>query len=225
MIRQSKPFSMKKVIFVFSSVILGLITAQAQTTTFGFKAGVSANNLPLRTETSDDDNVRIDGGHTGFHVGGVADIAFNQKFSIQPNLLFALKGGSFVTTGRVQIMSIDLPINFLYKHNGFFVGLGPNLSYGISAKLKPYDTGDPDTDLYEEQPLDEEPLFNRFEVGVNALMGYQFPSGLTIGTTFNRGFSNILNDEDLIGTNTQINTRFFGFSVGYMFGKTTAKKK
>jgi hypothetical protein len=225
MIRQSKPFSMKKIIFVFSSLMLGLITAQAQTTTFGFKAGINANNLPLKTESGDIDNIRLDGGHTGFHVGGIADISFNPNFSIQPNLLFALKGGSLFTEGRTQIMTLDLPINFLYKHNGFFIGVGPNLSYGLSAKLKPFDPDDDEIDLYEEQPGDEEPPFNRFEVGVNALMGYQFPGGLTIGTTFNRGFNNLLNDEDLIGTNTHVNTRFFGFSIGYMFGKTAVKKK
>jgi hypothetical protein len=220
---QSKPIIMKKILVLFTTVIASAVIVHAQTVNFGFKAGANANNLPLKTESGGEDVV-LDGGTTGFHVGGIADIAFSSNFSVQPNLLFVMKGGGFFTSGKVQIFSIDLPINALYRHNGFFIGAGPNLSYGVSAKLKPYGSGE-DTDLYEEPPSETEPPFNRFEVGVNALMGYQFPSGLTLGANFTRGFSNVLNDEDLIGTNTKINTRFVGFSIGYMFGTKTPKKK
>lgn len=223
---QSKPKIMKKILVLFSTVITTVTMTHAQTVSFGFKAGANANNLPLRTESGTVDDIVLDGGTTGFHVGGIADFSFSPNFSLQPNLLFVMKGGGLFTEGKAQIFSIDLPINALYRHNGFFIGAGPNLSYGVSAKLKPYDTGDEDVDLYEEQPGDTEPPFNRFEVGVNALMGYQFPSGLTLGANFTRGFSNILNDEDgFIGTNTNISTRYIGFSIGYMFAKKAPKKK
>jgi hypothetical protein len=223
---QSKPIIMKKILVLFTTVIASAVIVHAQTFSFGFKAGANANNLPLKTESGDVDDIVLDGGTTGFHVGGVADIAFSSNFSVQPNLLFVMKGGGLFTQGKTQLFTIDLPINALYRHNGFFIGAGPNLSYGVSAKLKPYEAGEDDIDLYEEQPGETEPPFNRFEVGVNAVMGYQFPSGLTLGANFTRGFSNVLNDEDgFIGTNTRINTRFVGFSIGYMFAKKAPKKK
>lgn len=211
---------MKKIVLVLSASLISLVTINAQTIAFGVKGGVNANNLPLKTEAGTSDDIVLDGGTTGFHVGGVVDLAFNSHFSIQPNLLFAMKGGGFFTEGKINIMAIDLPINFLYKHDGFFVGAGPNFSYGISGKLKPYDSAEEDVDLYEKpDPTTEEP-FKRFEIGANVLMGYQFPSGLTIGASYTPGISNLLNDEDgTIGANTKINTRMFGFSIGYMFKK------
>lgn len=214
---------MKKIAILAIAATFTGSALMAQSTSFGFKVGVNHNNLPLRAEDGSND-IRIDGSSTGFHVGGVADIAFNPNFSIQPNLLLVLKGGTFVTSGKLPILAIDLPINFLYKTNGFFIGAGPNFSYGLSAKLKPWDDSDPETDLYEEQGSDEAP-FNRFEIGSNLTLGYQFPSGLTIGANWTQGFTNVLNEEDLIGTDSKLNTRYFGLSVGYLFNKGGAKKK
>lgn len=206
---------MKKIVLVLSASLISLVTLNAQTIAFGVKGGVNANNLPLKTDAVTTDDFVTDGGATGFHLGGVVDLAFNSHFSIQPNLLFAMKGGGFFTEGKIDIMAIDLPINFLYRHDGFFIGAGPNFSYGISAKLKPYNDANEDIDLYEKlDPTADEP-FKRFEIGANVLMGYQFPGGLTVGASYTPGFTNILNDEE----DVRINTRMFGFSIGYMFKK------
>jgi hypothetical protein len=213
---------MKKIAILAIAAAITAGSVSAQSTSFGFKVGVNHNNLPLRTESGGDD-YRFDGSSTGFHVGGVADFAFNSNFSIQPNLLLVLKGGTLIEGGKVPILAIDLPINFLYKTNGFFIGAGPNISYGLSAKLKPFDGGD-EQDLYEEEGGNEAP-FNRFEIGSNVTLGYQFPSGLTIGANWAQGFSNILNEENLIGEDTKLNTRYFGLSIGYLFNKGGAKKK
>jgi hypothetical protein len=214
---------MKKIAILAIAAAFTGGAALAQTTSFGFKVGINHNNLPLKAESGGTD-FRLDGSSTGFHVGGVADFAFNPNFSIQPNLLLVLKGGTLSEGGKVPILAIDLPINFLYKTNGFFIGAGPNFSYGLSAKLKPWVDGDDETDLYEEQGGEEAP-FNRFEIGSNVTLGYQFPSGLTIGANWTQGFSNVLNEDDLIGDDTKLNTRYFGLSIGYLFNKGGAKKK
>ena len=38
-------------------------------------------------------------GLTSFHVGGVAEISFSEKFSVQPELLYSAQGASFEESG------------------------------------------------------------------------------------------------------------------------------
>lgn len=114
------------------------------------------------------------------------------------------------------MMAIDLPVNFLYRNNGFFAGLGPNFSYGLSAKQK---NGDAD-DLYKKYPHEdggESAVFKRFELGANLTMGYQFSNGLLISTQYSHGLSNIAGRE---ASSQKYSTRILGLSVGYMIGSS-----
>ncbi len=210
--------------FVFFGAILLSHSLLAQQISVGIKAGANANNLPITLTGNDiDGTARIDGGTTGFHIGGLVDIGVTANFSVQPNLLFAMKGGGLSTLGKIQLMTIDLPVNLLYKHQGFFIGGGPMLSYGISGKLKPYDKDEDDRDVYDADDWGgNDALLKKFEVGVNLTMGYNFPGGWSLSTNFARGFNNILTNEDLLGgsnNDPKINTRIVGFSIGYTFGK------
>lgn len=197
--------------FLFQSV-------SAQTTTFGIKAGIQSNFLSFKNKSDDEWSRNVYSG-IGVHAGGVADIALSPNFSIQPNLLFSMKGVRPTSLSEITIYTIDLPINFLYKTNGFFAGVGPNLSYGLSAKSE--NDGSPDDDLYEAdggQPAE----FNRFEFGANAVLGYQCASGLTVNAHWTPGFSNLNNQDD--ADEERYNTRIFGLSVGYMFNSKRVKK-
>src|SRR5690554_2937826 len=53
---------------------------------FGPKAGVNFANI------SGQDNAEM---KTGFHVGAVAEIKFNEKFSIQPEVLYSAQGAKY----------------------------------------------------------------------------------------------------------------------------------
>ena len=67
--------------------VLSLTYSQAQEVQFGAKAGVNFANL-----TGDDvDNSDM---RTSFHLGVVAEIKINEKFSVQPELLYSSKGAS-----------------------------------------------------------------------------------------------------------------------------------
>lgn len=197
--------------FVIVTALMLSAAVYAQKTTFGIKAGVNSNSLVVRVE-NDGDKVNFSSSKIGFQAGGVADIAFSDKFSIQPNLLFVLKGGKYPNTQyAVNLFSVDVPINFLFKQNGFFAGAGPNISYGLSAKIK----ADGETiDLFDDNS--EIPM-KRFEVGSNILMGYQFASGLTLSANYTLGLTNSLNTDD--PGETKLNNNFLGFSIGYSFGK------
>jgi hypothetical protein len=214
---------MKKLIVLTSALVITGAIAQAQKTTFGIKGGIQQSSLSLKA-TDGDVKISVDGSKIGAIAGGVADIQFTDKFSVQPNLLFVYKPGTmlFLGEGDVTTMSVDVPIDLLYHSNGFFIGAGPNFSYGLSSKYKPFDNTQDDVDLYKAEGSNNAP-FKRFEFGANAVMGFQFPSGLTITTNYTRGFNNIA-DKDAIGENTTFNTKQFGVSIGYLFNSKKAKK-
>lgn len=209
-----------KRISLFAITVVAATASYAQlNTTFGIKAGPQNNLLVVRETGTDDSRVALTG--FGFHVGGVADLSFTEHFSVQPQLLFTSKGVKVSDESSISMLNIDIPINLFYKNNGFFVGGGPNLSYGLSAKSK--SDGSPDEDLYDDDGGDA-PL-KRFSFGLNFAMGYTFPSGFTLGANYTPGLSNLVNDDGGMGTDTEFNQRFFGFSIGYMFNNGTAKKK
>lgn len=204
---------MKKTIVLFAAYLLLATTGFAQKITFGIKAAVTTNYSLFKLEDGEDDEELI-GNNTGFYVGGIANFHIAENFSIQPNLLFSMKGGGLQGL-KISTMHVDLPINFLYTSNGFFAGAGPNISYALSGKLK---TDDEDIDIYDQDEAGPYTL-KKFEIGANVLMGYTFPGGLTLSASFTQGLNNIYegevdNDEDIIA-----HFKSFGISIGYMFGK------
>ncbi len=205
---------MKK-IFSVAIALCAISSLSAQKFTYGFKGGINTNQLVIRAEQGEDnDKINLSSSKIGFQVGAVAELSFSDHFAVQPNLLFALKGGKFPSTPyNINIYSIELPLNVLYKNNGFFAGAGPNFGYGISAKVKPEDQT---FDLFDKEEAGELPL-KRFELGANIIMGYQFPSGLNISSHYTLGLTNSYNGDE--GSDNKVNNNILGFSVGYTFGK------
>lgn len=213
---------MKKLITLTAALAITGTALFAQKVSFGIKGGVQQNSVSVRT-TGGDEDYTLEMPGIGFQLGGVADIAVSSNFSVQPNLLFNYRSvKTAMLNGKMSGISVDLPINALYRHNGFFIGAGPNLSYNISGKIKPFTDGDEDVELFKANEGEEEALLTRFEIGVNAMMGYQFPSGFGIAANFTRGFNNLVKDEE-DSEGTKFNFKQFGISFIYMFN--AAKKK
>ena len=208
-----------KRVFILSVSMLTLSAISNAQTTFGIKAGVQSTELRI-TGDANDEHVAIAGGRTGFVFGGTADIKLGTNWSFQPHLLLAMKNGSIESSANTNILAIDIPLNVLYRQGGFFVGAGPNLSYGLSGKLKSFSGGD-DQDLYEEEGGNEA-FFKRFEFGVNALMGYEFNGGFVLSANFTPGLSDIFNQDD---SDYKVHNRMVGLNIGYLFNKGAAKKK
>lgn len=212
---------MKKIILaavLFS--ITGIASAQ---TRWGVKAGGNLNNLKYKF-SGDGGSASIDGNNIGFHAGVVADFKVSEKFSIQPQLLYALRGGDLsheLFNGvkvKTQLHYIDLPVNFLYHSKGFFIGGGPNFSYGISGKAKAQGE---QADLYD-QSESETLALKRFELGLNLTAGYELPSGLFFSANFTQGLTNISNAPTDPGYSIKAHTNTLGVTIGYFF--KTAKK-
>lgn len=202
-----------------SALILGCATVKAQKVSFGIKAGGQQNTLILRSEDNGEWSRMVVTG-AGFHVGGLADISLADQFSVQPSVLFNSKGTLLNSKQKIKMLAIDIPVNFLYKTGGFFIGLGPNLSYGISAKLS---GDDEDQDWYEKKPIgeggEEKSMLKRFEIGANLTMGYQFKNNFLISTNYTQGINNISSYGVDEGGEGKMHTRQVGISFGYIIGK------
>jgi hypothetical protein len=132
---------MKKVILTAAAVFaFGFANAQDaksndQKVKFGAKAGL---NLSMLNGES--------GSEVGFHVGGVAEIKFNDKISLQPELMFSTEGGKYAYNGsiggtyytynqEIKLNKIILPVMFkYYVIPNLSVEVGPQLDYIVSGK-------------------------------------------------------------------------------------------
>ena len=80
-------FLTKKKVLLTAVAIFAFGFANAQEVKFGVKAGLNMST--------------VQGGYysgavkPGFHIGGLAEIKLNDKFAIQPELLYSLKGSDY----------------------------------------------------------------------------------------------------------------------------------
>jgi hypothetical protein len=188
---------------LFCAFILGACAVNAQ---FGIQAGASFYS----------EKAKFDGGSVntdtkaGFTVGIVYSAPLAEHISFMPSLNFTQKGGKSSSDGETfkeTLNYIDLPLNFVYNADGFFIGAGPALGVGISGK----DKSDGESDDVKFGSGDDE--VKRFEFSANIIAGYRLSSGLFISANYNPGISNLSNDSD-----TKAHNNGFGIRLGYMFG-------
>jgi hypothetical protein len=201
---------MKKTIVLFGSLLLLTTAALAHKTTFGVRLGVASNYLTFK---QDDEDGKFVGSNTRPFLAGVAHIQISDQFAIQPNLNLIMKGG-MVEGLKINTFHVDVPINFLYTHNGFFAGGGPNFSYGIVGKL---DLGDEDVDIYDQEEAGELTL-KKFDVGANIILGYTCPNGLSFAGSFTPGLLDVYKGEEDDESGLKAHFKTFAFTIGYMFG-------
>jgi len=177
----------------------------AQAPKFGFKAGLNLNNV----STNDDDLKHELGGRTSIHLGVITDFSMSKSWSFQPQLLFSGRGAKIAHDDHSDVYafnSLEIPLNFTYRKNaakGVFLGFGPSLGYNLSGKVK----GDHDSEDIEFGSGDGE--IKRVDLGLNALLGYQFSNKYFVSTNYTSGLSNWSND-----SNSTWRNNIFGISIG-----------
>ena len=199
---------MKKIILSLGLLAGISATAQAQAT-FGLKAGATLTNF-MGDDVSDDSDNKL-----GFLVGGVANFAVNDMFSVQPEVLFSQKGAQSDAgdeTAKFNLNYVDVPVMVKVSTgdngSGLFFELGPQFGFLVSSKAT---LGDESEDIEG---------LNKFDFGYAAGLGYQLEGGLNFGLRYNGGITNVYKEVDVLGTAVQAKARnsAFQLSVGYMFG-------
>ena len=201
---------MKKLLLSALAVCAFSFSNAQEKITFGAKAG-----LNLATFTGDPEDVDM---KVGFHVGGMAEIALNDKFSVQPELLFSTQGtkedftffNGFedqTETIKYNFSYINLPvIAKYYVTEGLSLEAGPQIGILVDAKAK----ADGETEDADELLGD----LSTIDFGLNFGVGYKLDSGLNFSARYNLGLSNISDESDV---DFEFKNSVFQFSVGYFF--------
>ncbi|HRO47479.1 porin family protein [Agriterribacter sp.] len=201
---------MKKANLKLLVVIICITLTTAAKAQVQLSAGPEVGFTAAGIYSADDD---VFAGING-HFGGTLRLQFGNYLAVRPSVLFKL--GSMTNTDyddtKISMTRISVPIPVMYSqifgnNSNLFVGLGPNLMYALSGKMKnSYGSGDIS---FGSNPGQWKP----FDVGLHLKGGFQFPVGIALSTFCNFGFTNLANNGDKAHTLDAI-----GFSVGYMFG-------
>ena len=178
----------------------------AQAPKFGFKAGVNLNNVSSNDEELNEELA----GRTSIHLGVITDFSMSKSLSFQPQVLFSGRGAKIDHGDHKDVYafnSLEIPLNFTYRKNaskGLFLGVGPSLGYNLSGKVK----GDHDSEDIVFGSGDGE--IKRLDLGLNALIGYQFSNKYFVSTNYSSGLSNWSNE-----SNSTWKNNIVGISVGF----------
>ncbi|HLW42651.1 MAG TPA: porin family protein [Flavobacterium sp.] len=169
---------MKKLMIAAIAVVGFSVTGLAQQQVkFGPKAGVNLATI----SGNDDSEMKI-----GFHVGAVAEIKFNDKFSLQPEVLYSAQGGQLKENSDIKMNNdyINIPIMAKYYFvEGFSVELGPQVGFLMKSELKGNDGS-----------VDTKDAHKSIDFGVGVGLAYDLPMGLFVNARYNIGLSKINED-------------------------------
>ncbi|ALU28106.1 porin family protein [Myroides odoratimimus] len=215
---------MRKITLSLVAALAIGFSANAQTpdVKIGAKGGLNISNLTNINNTSS---------LTSFHIGAVAEIFVNERFSIQPELLYSAQGTSvdidemtYVGLNKARLeMDTEMRVNYInvpimakyYLWEGLNVQVGPQFGFLTSAKAhinKMRVDGvkiDVPSSSNNESIKDQ---FKSFDFGVNFGAGYELPVGVFFDARYNIGISKV-NKEGSDAARNGV----FQLSVGYKF--------
>ena len=197
---------MRKVI-LGAMILMGIGTAQinAQSFSYGVKAESGISNFHL----SDMKGIKSKMGF-GAGIGGFSRIEFMRNFAVQSEILIQYQSSTLEKKGSedrdFKYWGIESPIYAMgqwYTPTGsrFFVGVGPYMGYGFSAKLN-----------HPSQKLYKDDTFQRWDFGAKAQVGYEFASGIMVSAGYKMGFKNAIDEG-----NGKMRPQAITLGVGYRF--------
>ena len=201
-------------LFAMLMILLTANNSEAQST-MGFTFGTS-----FAKETFKESSLSV---KTKFKPGFTGGLYFNvplySGISWQPALNFVQKGYIIKDRDSKETMSFnyfEIPLNFIYHINGFFVGAGPSFATGFSGNDKFVDNNNAlnnSKNDIEFKDKAEDYYVKPYDFGMNIIAGYLL-NGLCLTANYDFGFSNINPDD----SGTKIRNNYFAIKIGYEFG-------
>lgn len=193
-----------------------MCSIHAQQVKFGVKTGLNLANLT----GNDTDDLKT---RTSFHFGGLAEIMISDKFSLQPELLYASQGSKMeyesmysVEESTIKLDYLNLPLMAKYYiDDRLSLEFGPQIGLLLNAEIESEFTDKEDPSFNDSETVDVTDEFKTLDIGVNFGIGYSLESGLSFGARYNLGLLNILDIDDS-GSNDLKNS-IFSFSIAYFF--------
>ena len=112
-------------------------------------------------------------------------------------------------------MYIEVPVNAVYRVNGFYLGAGPYAAVALSGKHKSEltssgQTANEDRDIeFGSKNKDD---FKRSDFGINLLGGYELKSGIQLGLNYGFGLSNLDPSVGTYSSKNRVASIILGFS-------------
>lgn len=208
---------MKKITLTLLGLVAFSTSALAQQEVrFGPKAGVNIANISGKD--ANDNKMLI-----GFHVGAFAEIKFNDKFAIQPEILYSsqgyksealrgsVHGGLWITDSNAKIDYINIPIMAKYYIvSKVAIEVGPYVGFLVSAEEKTTVVSKGSSPIVGN--LKEQTSTVDFGIGAGA--SFNLDNGFFIGARYNLGLSDIRKNND---SGEAIKNAVIQVSVGYKF--------
>ncbi|MBF9142400.1 porin family protein [Hymenobacter properus] len=205
---------MKKPFLLFLLTAGTTAAVHAQETRFGIKAGGTLSTFVGKDATS------TSGNKLGFHAGLVANLGLNDRLSIQPELLYSMKGtkdeaafGGANLTGYQTLHYLDVPVVLKAKFSQLFLEVGPQAGVLIDAKAT-VESGSNSTSQANKA------TFNDVDLGYVLGLGFQADSGPMVGFRYNGAFTNAPKSQSFAGRSFQAQARNSALQlyIGFLFG-------
>lgn len=187
---------------------------------YGVKAGTNLSQLYYTGDQNnflDNDRMKV-----AAHFGPFAEIVFNDFFSLQPELLYSIKGARFKDATDADLRYhyeyhyLSLPVMAkYYVTERINIQAGPQVAYLVNAKNLSIDDIHRSTYGYEEAPIniydDTEPI----DAGVVLGVGYLTESGFYLSARYNYGLLNTSKPQD--GLDQNLTNGVIQLSAGFSF--------
>jgi hypothetical protein len=165
--------------------------------TFGVKGGINLSNLYVQNVS--DENAKI-----GFQVGLFAKAPIAEHFSLQPELLYSLKGSHLeynntFAKGKVNynLHYIELPVMAVFNiAKNFNVHAGPYIAYLAGVDVKNKTTTE--TGSYDFEKEINRDNFHKFDYGVAGGIGADGEK-VGFGIRYNYGLKEIGKERQVFG--------------------------
>ncbi|SDH51209.1 porin family protein [Myroides phaeus] len=187
---------MKKITLSLLAALAFSFTANAQTpdVKIGVKGGLNIATLTGEGSSS----------LTGFNIGGVAEIFVNEKFSVQPEILYSTQGAEysiFKKDIKAELHYINVPVMAkYYVYEGLNIQAGPQFGFNVKSELDGKDIKD---------------MTKGFDFGLNLGLGYELPVGVFFDARYNFGLTDTFKSQ--AGVKSDTKNSVFQISVGYKF--------
>lgn len=187
---------MKIYLLTFILALMATSVLQAQHMNVGIKGGLNLYNV-INQDSNDGEPI------TGYHVGLIGHFHLNDKFALQPELVFSTEGAKLIDNGiksQLNLNYVNVPILLQYMFdNGFRFYAGPQLGFLVSAKSN-----------YDNSEIDRINDFSNMEMAASLGLSYINPnSNFGIDARYNMGLSNIYENDSENSYNRGIQVGLF----------------
>ena len=205
-------------LIIAAIAVLSFGAVSAQNVKFGAKAGLNYATL--------NGDVKESKGIIGFAIGGFANIAINDKFSFQPELLYSMQGTSgkssessgfvkYTEDTQIKLNYLNVPLMIKLKATEkFYVEAGPQVGFLLGLKSTTTLTSVyNNVTTVREFSDDNKDSSNTVDFGLNFGAGYDFTKNVSAGLRYNLGLSNVAKDSP----DYKVKNSVFSLAVGYTF--------